>query len=481
MQFSVIVRTLGVLFFVFGASLLLPIATSALYSDGQLSAFLLVFVLALAIGSALWFPFARERNTIRNRDGFVIVALMWTAMSVLGSVPFLFALDITFVDALFESASGYTTTGATVLVGIDALPPSLLIYRQLIQWLGGVGVVVLAIALLPALGVGGMHLYRAELPGIFKDERMSPRIARVAMSVCIVYAILTIMCAVAYALAGMTPFDAFAHSLSTLSTSGFSTHDASFAFFADPMIEAISIVFMLIGSISFTLHFIAWRTLKFGSYARDGQTRAFLGTVALIVVIVSAVLYVTGTHATPIEALRYGAFEVVAVITTTGYAIEDYSVWPLALPVLLIFASFVGGCTGSSAGGIKVIRFVILGKQLGAHIRKLVHPQAIHPIRVDRRVVPDEVIEGVWGFAVIYVAVFAVLMMLLMLDGMDQVTAFGAVAACLNNLGPGLGDVAANYVGISDYGKYVLVVAMLMGRLEIFTFLVLFTPQFWRG
>ena len=459
----------------------MPIAASAFYSDGQLSAFLVVFVLALAIGSALWFPVARQRNTIRNRDGFVIVALMWTAMSVLGSVPLLLALDITFVDALFESASGYTTTGATVLVGIDALPPSRLVYRQLIQWLGGVGVVVLAIALLPALGVGGMQLYRAELPGIFKDERMSPRIARVAMSVCIVYAILTIMCAVAYALAGMTPFDAFAHSLSTLSTSGFSTHDASFAFFANPTIEAISIVFMLIGSISFTLHFIAWRTLKFGSYVRDGQTRAFLGTVTLLVVVVSAVLYVTGTHATPIEALRYGAFEVVAVITTTGYAIEDYSVWPLALPVLLIFASFVGGCTGSSAGGIKVIRFVVLGKQLGAHIRKLVHPQAIHPIRVDGRVVPDEVIEGVWGFAVIYVAVFAVLMILLMLDGMDQVTAFGAVAACLNNLGPGLGDVAATYGSISDYSKYVLVIAMLMGRLEIFTFLVLFTPQFWRG
>ena len=481
MQFSVIVRTLGVLFLLFGASLFLPIAASAFYEDGQLATFFIVFVLALAIGSALWFPFARERSTIRTRDGFVIVALMWTAMSVLGSVPLLLSLDIDFADALFESASGYTTTGSTVLVGLDALPPSLLLYRQQTQWLGGVGVVVLAIALLPALGIGGMQLYKAELPGAFKDERMPPRIARTAMSVCVVYAVLTIMCAIGFWLAGMTPFDAFAHSLTTLATAGYSTHDASFAYFANPAIEVVAIVFMLIGSISFSLHFIAWRTFKFGSYARDSQTRAFLGTVAALIVIVTAVLYLSGARATPLEALRYAAFEAVSVITTTGYGIENFSTWPLGLPVLLIFASFVGGCAGSSAGGIKVIRFVILGRQMVAHIRKLVHPQAVYPIRLDGRVVPDEVIEGIWGFAVIYVAVFAVLMILLMLDGMDQVTAFGAVAACLNNLGPGLGDVATNYGSLSDYSKYVLVVAMLMGRLEIFTFLVLFTPQFWRG
>jgi trk system potassium uptake protein TrkH len=481
MHFSVVVRTLGVLFLVFGASLLLPIAVSAYYGDGELGSFLVVFVIAVVIGVALWLPLARERSVIRTRDGFMIVALMWTAMSLLGSIPLMLSLDIGFTDALFESASGFTTTGATVLVGLDSMPPSLLLFRQETQWLGGVGVVVLAIALLPALGIGGMQLYKAELPGMFKDERMSPRIARTAMGVCVVYSLLTVICAIGYALAGMTPFDAFAHSLSTLSTSGFSTHDASFAYFANPAIEAVAIVFMLIGSISFALHVIAWRTLKFGSYARDGQTRAFIGTVVALITIVTTVLYLTRTYASPIEALRHGAFEAVSVMTTTGYAIEDFSGWPLALPVLLIFASFVGGCTGSSAGGIKVIRFVILGKQMAAHIRKLVHPQAVQPIRVDGRVVPDEVIDGVWGFAVIYVAVFAVLMILLMLDGMDQVTAFGAVAASINNLGPGLGDVNSTYAGISEYAKYLLVVAMLLGRLEIFTFLVLFTPQFWRG
>ena len=481
MQFSVIVRTLGVLFFVFGASLLLPIAASAFYADGQLPTFLLVFVLAVAIGSALWFPFARERNTIRTRDGFMIVALMWTAMSVLGSVPLLLSLDIDFADALFESASGFTTTGSTVLVGLDALAPSLLLYRQQMQWLGGVGVVVLAIALLPALGIGGMQLYKAEIPGAFKDERMPPRIARTAMSVCVVYAVLTIICAIGFWLAGMTPFDAFAHSLSTLSTGGYSTHDASFAYFASPAIETVAIVFMLVGSVSFSLHFIAWRTFKFGSYVRDDQTRAFITIVAVLILIVATVLYVTGSRQGPLEALRYAAFEVVSVITTTGYGIDDFSLWPLALPPLLIFSSFIGGCAGSSSGGIKVIRFVVLGKQTGVHLQKLIHPQAVRPIRVDGRVVPDEVIDGIWGFFMIYVAVFAVVMVLLMLGGMDQVTAFGAVAACINNLGPGLGEVATSFASVSDYGKYLLVVAMLMGRLEIFTFLVLFTPQFWRG
>jgi trk system potassium uptake protein TrkH len=481
MHSSAVLPALGVLLLLFGATLVLPIAVSAFYADGELGNFVTVLVIALASGAALWFPFARRRAVIRVRDGFMIVALMWTVTSLLGSLPFLLSLDIGFADAWFEAASGFTTTGSSVLVGLDTLPPSLLLYRQQIQWLGGIGVVVLAIALLPTLGIGGMQLYKAEMPGVFKDERMSPRIARTAKNVCVVYVVLTALCAACFWLAGMTPFDAFAHSMSTLSTGGYSTHDASFAYFASPAIEAVAIVFMLIGAISFSLHFVAWRTLKFDSYVRDSQTRAFIAIVAALVVVVAAVLYQTGARPEPLEALRYAAFEVVTVITSTGYGIDDFSLWPLALPVLLIFSSFIGGCAGSSAGGIKVIRFVILGKQSAVHIQKLIHPQAIRPIRVDGRVVPAEVIEGVWGFFMIYVAVFAALMTLLMLGGMDQVTAFGAVATCLNNLGPGLGDVATTFVSVSGYGKYLLTVAMLLGRLEIFTFLVLLTPQFWRG
>jgi trk system potassium uptake protein TrkH len=480
MHLTVVVRTLGVLFALFGATLLLPIGASLVFDDGQLRHFAFAFMLAVALGAACWFPLSGKVSIIRPRDGFVIVALMWTAMSVLGSVPFLLSLDIDFVDALFESASGFTTTGSTVIVGLDALPPSLLLFRQEIQWLGGVGVVVLAIALLPMLGIGGMQLYRAEIPGPFKDERISPRVARTAKSVCVVYAVLTILCAACFWLAGMTPFDAFAHSLSTISTGGYSTHDSSFAYFASPAIETVAIVFMLIGATSFSLHFVAWKRVSVATYLRDEQLRAFFGTTAVLVAIVAFVLYSTGAKASLAEAFRYAAFEVVAVITSTGYGVDDFSLWPLALPVVLIFSSFVGGCAGSSAGGIKVIRFVILGKQSAVHVHKLVHPRAVRPIRVDGKVVSPGVIDGIWGFFMIYVAVFASLMTLLMMDGMDQVTAFGAVATCLNNLGPGLGAVATTFIDVSPYGKGLLIVAMLLGRLEIFTFLVLATPQFWR-
>lgn len=480
MHFASVLRALGILFLLFAATLLLPILFSVLYRDGQFGHFTLAFVVALAIGGFISLPYVRKGATLRTRDAFIVVALIWSAMSTLGSVPLMLGLEISFADALFESASGFTTTGATVVVGLDGLPPSLLIYRQEMQWLGGIGVVVLAIALLPALGVGGMQLYRAEMPGAFKDERMSPRIAHTAKHVCVVYSSLTALCAVSFWFAGMSMFDAFAHSLSTISTGGYSTHDQSFAFFASPAIEGVAIFFMLIGGISFSLHFMALRTLTFDSYGRDSQVRGFLGIVLALILVIASVLYATGTKETALEALRYAAFEVVAVVTSTGYGIDDFSVWPLALPVLLIFSSFVGGCAGSSAGGIKVIRFVILGKQVAAHLHRLVHPRAVRPIRADGRVMTPEIIDGVWGFFMVYIAVFAALMLLLMFDGMDQVTAFGAVAACMNNLGPGLGDVAVNFAGISDTAKYLLVVAMLLGRLEIFTFLVLVTPEFWR-
>ena len=400
-------------------------------------------------------------------------------MSALGAVPFMLALDMSFADAFFESASGYTTTGSTVLVGLDSLAPSVLFYRQEIQWLGGIGVIVLAIALLPMLGIGGMQLYKAETPGPFKDEKLTPRITRTARSVCVVYIIVTAVCALCFWLGGMSVFDAVAHSFSTLSTGGYSTHDASLSYYDSPVIEAIAVVFMLVGGISFNVHFLAWRGLQLKRYVHDTQVRAFLLTVLGLVVVVALMLEGTGTSGV-VQSIRYAVFEVVSIITTTGFGIADFSLWPLALPVVLIFAGFVGGCAGSTAGGIKVIRFVVLGKQAGVHVHKLIHPQAVRRLKVDGQIVPDTVIESIAGFFAVYVAVFAVFMLLVMLDGMDQVTAFGAVATCINNVGPGLGDVANNFVGVSAQSKIVLAFAMLLGRLEIFTFLVLVTPAFWR-
>ena len=481
MRIHFILRTLGVLFLLFSTTILPPLVVSIVMADGDALYFGGTLLAALAIGLVLWLPSRKKEARIRMRDGFLIVALMWTGMSILGVIPFMTSLDMSFVDSLFESASGFTTTGSTVIVGLDSLPRSVLLYRQEIQWLGGIGVIVVAIALLPMLQIGGMQLYRAETPGPLKDDRLTPRIAKTAENILVVYAALTAACALSYWLAGMTPFDAIAHSMSTLSTGGYSTHDASFGYWDSPVIDAVAVVFMLVGAISFSVHFLVFRQVGPAFYFRDSQTRTFLLIVLVASIIVGVQLALTGTSDSPGNAVHTSIFEVASVITSTGFGISDFSVWPLDLPVLLIFISFIGGCAGSTAGGIKVIRFLVLGKQARSHVRKLIHPQSMNPIRIDRRVVDPSVIEGTWGFFTVYVAIFATFMLLLGLDGMDQVTAFGAVATCLNNLGPGLGDVAQNFTSVSDAGKLLLVLAMLLGRLEIFTLLVVLTPGFWRS
>ena len=464
----------------FSTTLIPPLAVSLIYWDGEATHFSATFAIGALIGLALWLPLRRRPTAIRTRDGFAIVALMWTAMSVLGSVPFMLALDMSFADAMFESASGYTTTGATVIIGLDQLPRSILLYRQELQWLGGIGVIVLSVALLPMLGIGGMQLYRAEVPGPFKDERMTPRIARTARRLSELYLAFTAACVLCYWLAGMEPFDAIAHGMTTVATGGYSTHDASMAYFDSPVIEAIAIVFMLLGAINFSVHFLAWRMLRLQLYGQDTQTRAFLFIVGGLSLFVAAVLYATGAYEQPLQALRYGTFQVVSVITTTGFATANFALWPLALPVLLIFSSFIGGSAGSTSGGLKVIRVVILVKQAGVHLRRLIHPRSLNPVRVDGRIVSESIIDGIWGFFTIYVVVFAVLMVVLMLDGVDQVTAFGAVSTTLNNLGPALGDVAITFTSVSDHSTLLMAFSMLLGRLEIFTFLVLLTPAFWR-
>src|SRR5262245_2123681 len=480
MRLTVIIRTLGVLFLLFSTTLLPPIGISFLYNESEIRNFSLTFAIALLVGVVLWLPFRRDSHVIRSRDGFLIVALMWTAMSLLGTVPFMLSLDLSFTDAFFESVSGFTTTGATVIQGLDSMPKSMLFYRQELNWLGGIGVIVLAVALLPMLGIGGMQLYKAEMAGPLKDERFTPRLARTARSLCVVYIVLTAACAVAYWLAGMTPFDAVSHSFSTLSTGGLSTHDASIGFFDSVPIEVVATVFTMIGAISFNEHFIVWRTLQISRYGKDTQTRVFLIIVLAFIVVSTAVLYATRTYPSFAESLRYASFEVVAVITTNGYMIADFSLWPLALPVLLVFSGFIGGCAGSSTGGIKVIRFVVLFKQVGIHIHQLIHPQAIRSMKLSGQPLHYSVVDAVAGIFAVYVIVFFAFMALAMMDGMDQVTAFGAVASTLNNVGPSLGDVAVTFADVSVQGKITFAVAMLFGRLEIYTFLVLLTPAFWR-
>ncbi len=481
MQILFVVRILGVLLMAFSVTLLPPILVGILYQDGELTKFVEAAVIVMVSGLGLWAVGRQPSSRLRTRDGFIIVSLTWVAFSLLGSLPFVFGLNLSLTDAFFEAASAFTTTGATVLEGLDAMPKSILFYRSQLQWLGGMGVIVLAIALLPLLGIGGMQLYRAETPGPMKDEKMTPRIAHTAQIMWRLYLGLTAACALFYWLAGMDAFDAIAHSFTTLSTGGFSTHDASLGYFASPSIEVVAMVFMLMGGINFGVHFVVWHQQRPSHYWQNLEVRVFLLFVALVIAAVTLTLLNTGMHDSLWEALRYSAFEVVSVVTSTGFGIDNFAVWPLYLPVMLILISFVGGCAGSTAGGMKVIRFVILGKQGIIETNQLVHPSRVQTLKLHGRAVEGRVVQSVWGFFALYVITFGVLMLLLMAAGMDQVTAFGSVATCMNNLGPGLGDTALSFATLNGFEKWVLAFAAILGRLEIYTVFALLSPSFWRS
>ena len=410
-----------------------------------------------------------------------LVALFWLLLSMLGAWPFMLGVGLTPIEALFESASGFTTTGATVITDLDLLPHSLLFYRQQIQWLGGMGVVVLGLAVIPLLGIGGMQLYRAEAPGPMKDEKLTPRLVHTARNLWLLYLSLTLACALGYWLAGMDAFDALAHSLSTVSTGGFSTRDESIGYYDNPAIEAVAVVFMLLAAINFGIHYLVWRKRDPRFYWHDPEVRAFLIFCAAIVLLVGLMLWAEGQYAELHLSLRDAVFEVVSLVTSTGFGIVDYAYWPDFLPILLLSISFVGGCGGSTAGGIKVMRVLLLVKQGLHEVERLIHPRALLPVRLGRRVVEPELMQAVWGYFALYIIAFGVLSLLMIHTGLDPVSAFAAVATSINNLGPGLGEVAYNFASVSDGGKLLAVIAMILGRLEIFTILVLLSPRFWRG
>ena len=481
MQFSVVQRILGLLIMVFSVTMLPPALVGLWYQDQSILPFIEGFLILLLSGFLVWFPVRTLRHELRLRDGFVIVVLFWAGLGVAGGVPLMLSdqPQISVTDAVFESISGLTTTGATVITGLDTLPKSILFYRQLLQWLGGMGIIVLAVAILPMLGVGGMQLYRAETPGPVKDSKLTPRITETAKALWIIYLTLTVACMFAYWLAGMGAFDALAHSFSTVAIGGFSTHDASIGYFDSPAIEGVAIFFMLISGVNFALHFFSWRALTFRNYWQDSELRVYLAGIFATSFVVVLFLYLSNTTSL-LFAIRQGVFQTVSVATTTGFATTNFSLWPVFIPVLLLLASFVGGCAGSTGGGMKVIRVLLILKQGMREVKRLVHPNATFIIKVGKKPLPDNVIEAVWGFFSAYVFVFVLIMLVMLATGMDQVTAFSSVAASLNNLGPGLGDVATNYASIKDVEKWALCVAMLMGRLEIFTLLVIMSPAFWR-
>jgi trk system potassium uptake protein len=483
LNLEVIQRILGLLLMLFSVTMLVPAAVSLLYADGQFDLFLDAFGIVLAIGLLAWLPARRSTGDLRLRDGFLVVALFWFVIGLAGAVPF-FLADVprmTFTEAVFESVSGFTTTGATVLVGLDDLPPSILYYRHQTQWLGGLGIVVLAVALLPLLGIGGMQLLKAETTGPMKETKVTTRITGTAKALWLVYVLLTVAGVAAYWLAGMSLFDAVGHSFSAVSTGGYSSHDASIGFFASPAIEWITIVLMTLGGASFALHFLAWRNRRLGDYWRDTEFRTYLGVLGATTLVTVTVLLWHSVHDDPFTSLRSALFHAVSVQTSTGYTTENFALWPGALPTLLIFTSFIGGCAGSTAGGMKVIRWLLVARQGSREVTRLIHPSAEVAVKIGDKPVGPRVVEAVWGFFAVYMLAFTLLMVALMSTGVDQVTAFSAVATSMNNLGPGLGEVASNFTTISPAGLWICTLAMLLGRLEIFPILVLLSPAFWRS
>lgn len=481
MRKVVFLRILGLMLIIFSLALVPPILISVWYQDAEVGHFFAAFLASLLAGTTLWWPLRNTEYGLRRRDGFVTVTLFWVVLGLIGSLPFMLGgPHLGYSQAVFEAVSALTTTGSTVIVGLDALPPSILFYRSELQLLGGIGIVVFAVAILPMLGIGGMQLYRAETPGPMKDDKLTPRIIDTARILWLVYAGLVIACAVVYHLVGMSWFDAVNHSFTTLSTGGMSTHDASLAFFNSPAVEIVAEVFMLLGAINFAVHYAAMTRNDYGSYWRNVEVRTFLVVVATLIAVIATVLWLNNTYGSLLEALRYAALQVISVITSTGYTTTDFSVWPLFLPALLIFSSFMGGCAGSTSGGMKVIRFIILMKNGHRMIERLVHPRIERPLKLEGRVLSERLAGAVWAFFAAYVAVSVVAILLLMADGMDQVSAFGAVAACLNNLGPGLGTVASNFTTVSDLSLWLLSATMILGRLEVFTVLVILSPAYWR-
>ena len=481
MNVGLCTRIVGLLLMLFSLGTLPSMTLGWVHDDGTATVFGQAFAATATSGVALWLATQRAKTELQIRDGFMVTAAFWIVLGVFGALPFLLsdAVEISVFDAIFESVSGLTTTGATVLVGLDDIPQSILLYRQLLQWLGGIGIIVLAVAVLPMLGIGGVQLYRAESTGPAKDSKLTPRITSTAKALFSIYLGLTISCALAYFLAGMSAFDAISHAFSTIAIGGFSTHDASMGYFNSNIILLISSLFMLISAVNFGLHFVAFSKRNPTIYRYDSETKFFFSIVVISVAITCITLALM--EALPVkEALIHGLFQTVSIATTTGYASDNFSVWPSFLPIFLLMLSVMGACAGSTGGGMKAMRILLVFRQGLRELRQLLHPNAVIPLKLDHRRVRPEVVSAVWSFFAVYMFSSLILVLAMLGTGLDFLSAVSAVVASINNLGPGLGTVASNYGGVSDMGKVILCIAMLLGRLEIFTLLILFTPTFWR-
>lgn len=449
--------------------------------EGTAQVFFGSFLASGLLGVFLWLPVRDVKYDLRLRDGFLIVTFTWIFASMVSALPFVHGPPhLDYAEAFFEATSGLTTTGATVIANLDALPRSVLFYRQLLQFLGGMGIVILAVAILPMLKIGGTQLFRAESTGPTKDTKLTPRIAETAKALWGVYFGLTLLCAGAYWAAGMSLFDAICHSLSTVSTAGFSTHDAALDYWNSPLIDWIAIIFMTLGGINFGLHFVAWRRASMSVYGSDSELRAYLRILSVAAVVITLVAWMGGSFDSFGESFRRATFQVVSSMTTTGFVTSSFQDWAHPAPLLLVGLAFIGGCAGSTVGGLKVARVMMVVRQGFREIKQLVHPKAQFLVKMGGRRVSESVVLSVSGFIAIWMLCFVALMVGFNLSGLDIESSFGAAVATLTNLGPGLGSVAATWAHAGDPAIWLGSLGMILGRLEVFSLLVLLTPQFWR-
>jgi trk system potassium uptake protein TrkH len=480
---AIVLHVLSLVIVIFGATMLLPLGVAFWYGDAAINAYDESLAITLACGGALWLATRRRKGELQVRDGFLLVTLVWSVLPAFAALPLMFHMpQLSFTDAYFESMAGLTTTGSTVLSGLDKLPPSINFWRALLQWLGGMGIIVLVVAILPLLGVGGRQIYRAETPGPMKDTKLTPRMTETAKGLWLVYAGITFACVISYWAAGMSPFDAVIHSFSTMSLGGFSSHDASYGYFNSPLIETVAIIFMLVAGVNFATHFLAWRQHSPAPYKHDAEARVFVLITLASCVMLAVYLQANGVYPDLFTALRYASFNTVSIATTTGYANTDFNQWPIFAPLWMLFLCCFASCSGSTGGGIKMIRGQLLFLQGLREMVKLIHPQAQVPVKLSGQVIPNRIVFAVLAFMSLYGASVTVMTFLLLASGLDFVTALSAVLACINNTGPGLNQVgpATNYASLSDFQIWVLSAAMLAGRLELFTVFVVFTPAFWR-
>ena len=482
MHLAFVSRVLGLMLMVFSTSMLVPIIFATIYQENTLPMFFLAFTITMIVGFLSWLPARNMKGEIRIRDGFIITVLFWLVLSTFGALPFALSQEtnLSFIDALFESISGLTTTGATVFTNLEDLPKSILYYRQQLQWLGGIGIVVIAVSILPMIGVGGMQIYKAETPGPIKDTKLTPRIAETANALFKIYVFLTVVCAIAYWVAGMSWFDALSHSFSTISIGGFSTYDESLGHFDNNAVLTIASIFMVVSGLNFALHYTAWHARSIKSYISDPEARLFVLVILFGILVTTYFLYTTASMPNE-EILFVGVFQLISILTTTGFTTTEFHLWPSFLPFFLILLSFFGACAGSTGGGIKMGRILIMSQQVVREIYRLIHPNAVLPIKTKKHKIPERVTDGIWAFFGIYFFIFYLMVLLLLANNLDYITAWSATAASFNNLGPGLGAVAENYADLNAMSKAILCSGMLLGRLEVFTLLVVLSPTFWRN